>query len=209
MPPDRWSKEVGKVDRDETRSTGWTAYTDESFHEAANGGFYVLAAAMFAPAALGDVRDVVMSLRGRRKVDKLHWSQMDRREQVEAAKRLADAGGAYLVAVATPVPRRRQERARARCMTVLVGELYGRGVTRMVAESRQEVLDRRDVETVRGARFGLPRGTRFHISHMPGALEPVLWAADIVAGAVRLDRQGDPSARSYLDPLLEVLELGF
>lgn len=195
------------MDRDETGPEGWTAWVDESFHEAETDGFYVLAAAVFAPAALDDVRDVVLGLRGPRKVEKLHWSQMDHREHLEAAKCLADAGGAYLVAVATPVPLRRQERARARCLTVLVGELHSRGVAGMVAESRQRVLDRRDVETVRGARFGLPSGARFHISHVRGALEPVLWAADIVAGAVRVDREGDPSARRFLDPHLEVVDV--
>lgn len=186
---------------------GWTAWLDESVHEAETGGFYVLAAALFAPAALKEVRRVVLGLRGSRRVDKLHWSQMDRRERLEAAKRLADAGGAHLVAVATPVPPRRQERARARCLTVLASELHSRGVSDVVAESRQTVLDRRDVETVRGARYGLPPGARFHISHERGAVEPALWAADIVAGVVRMEREGDPSARRYLDPQLEVIDV--
>lgn len=190
------------------RAQGWTAYLDESFQESDTGaGFYVLAAATFAPGVLEDVRGVVLGLRGQRKVAKLHWSQMEHRERIEAAKRLGDASGAHLVAVAAPVAMRRQERARALCLTEMVVELHGRGVASIVAESREETLDRRDVDTVRHARHRLPAGSRAHISHERGPAEPVLWAADIVAGAVRMDREGDASARRHLDAQLEVITI--
>jgi hypothetical protein len=38
------------------------------------------------------------------------------------------------------------------------------------------------VRTVRGARYALPKGTRLQVEHVPGAVEPLFWAADIVAG---------------------------
>lgn len=44
--------------------------------------------------------------------------------------------GFHVVAVGNPVPRRRQERARAACLTALVGELHGFGVQYLLIEVR-------------------------------------------------------------------------
>ncbi len=65
----------------------------------------------------------------------------------------------------------------------------------------------RDVATVRGARFSLPKGSRFHVEHVPGRQEPKLWSADLVAGAVRASRQGDATFRRELDHCLYESEL--
>src|SRR5690606_37663861 len=51
------------------------AYGDESFQEAATGGYYVIAAAAFAPNALDTAREVLLDLYGRRD-GKLHWNEM-------------------------------------------------------------------------------------------------------------------------------------
>ncbi len=87
-----------------------------------------------------------------------------------------------------------------RCvLSRLVDELHGYGVTILHLEARTQTLDRRDVSTAIGARFALPRGSAFRIEHTPGRDEPLLWIADIVAGAVRADREGATSARRILD----------
>ena len=91
-----------------------------------------------------------------------------------------DIDGYHVVAVGAPVPRRRQDRARARCLERLVVELSG-------------------------ARYNLPKGTPFHLAHLPGRAEPLLWVADVVAGAARLSREGDHRAKALLAPrLLEI-----
>lgn len=178
------------------------AFGDESFKESDVDGFYVLAAAVFDRAVHDDVRTVMSELRGRRRIPKLHWNEMDPVEQESAVKTLADLDGFHLVAVGSPVPRRRQERARACCLRRLVLELAAFDVEMLVLESRTATLDVRDVETVKGARFDLPRGTSFRVAHERGRDEPLLWAADIVAGAIRAKKDGRPGYRRLIEDLV-------
>jgi|GEM_PF-1047889 len=181
------------------------AFADESFHEADRGGFYVLVAAVFDPGALETTRAAMLSLRGSRRIAKLHWNQMGERDHTAATAAVAAQGGLHLVAVGSPVPRTRQERARARCLATIVTELHSYAVTDLVIEARTKELDRRDVATVTGARYQLPKGTRFRVEHVTGSTEPLLWAADIVAGVVRAHHEGNSSYRDALaDHLYEI-----
>lgn len=183
------------------------AYADESFHEAASGGFYVLAAAVFDERGHEPVRSVMRGLRGSRRTNKLHWNEMDPRQQRSAAETVAGLDGFHIVTVGSPVPRKRQERARAMCLTRLVIELHSYSVTELVIESRTAELNSRDISTVRGARFSLPKGSRFHVMHVAGSQEPLLWSADIVAGAVRAHHQGNGAYREKLERCLYEVEL--
>lgn len=183
------------------------AFADESFHEADHGGFYVLAAAVFDEVAHEAVRAAMQQLRGKRLSSKLHWNEMDTRQQNTAAQTIAELDGFHIVTVGTPVPRTRQERARAMCLTRLVAELHSYSVTDLVIESRTAQLNERDIKTVQGARFSLPTGTRFHVTHVAGAQEPLLWSADIVAGAVRAHHQGNGTYREKLERCLYEVEL--
>ncbi|XVS63602.1 hypothetical protein ACQPYE_35930 [Actinosynnema sp. CA-299493] len=162
----------------------------------------MLASAVFEPAQHLEAREVLLGLRGDRGTAKLHWNEMDKRQKRAAARRLADVEGLHLVAVGAPLPVRRQERARAACLRRLVHELHSCGVGELLIESRTNALDRRDVDTVRGARYELPKGTRFRVEHQAGAAEPLFWAADIIAGAVRSQLMGDST---YQDVLAERL----
>lgn len=183
------------------------AFTDESFHEADHGGFYVLAAAVFDAITHDNVRTAMQELRGKRSTSKLHWNEMDTRQQGSAAATVAALDGFHIVTVGTPVRRTRQERARAVCLTRLVAELHGYAVSHLVIEARTAQLDARDIKTVRGARFSLPPGTRFHAVHVAGNQEPLLWSADIVAGAVRAHHQGNGAYRRKLEHCLYEIEL--
>jgi hypothetical protein len=179
-----------------------TAFADESFQEDPVHGFYVLAAAVFPPPIHEEVRHLMLELRGVRKTHKLHWNEMDPRQQEDAAKRLASVDGFHLVAIGTPVPQRRQERARAACLTRLIVELHDLGVGRLLMEARERELNRRDVRTAAGARYALPSSADFRLDHVFAAAEPLLWAADVVAGAVRCHRLGRPAPRDLLDDCL-------
>lgn len=181
------------------------AFADESFQESPDDkGFYVLAAVVFDHGSYDHVRETLLGLRGQRAA-KLHWNEMDRHERHTAARRLAEISGLHVVTVGSPVPQRRQERARAACLTRLVHELHGYGVGELLIEARTDVLNRRDVNTVMGARHQLPKGTRFRVTHQPGAVEPLFWAADIVAGAVRAHRLGTPTYwEALIDRLYEI-----
>jgi hypothetical protein len=152
-----------------------------------------------------EAREVLLALRGDRGTAKLHWNEMDKRQKRTAAQRLADVEGLHVVAIGAPLPIRRQERARAACLRRLVHELHSFGVGELLIESRTNELDKRDVATVRGARYELPRGTRFRVDHQIGAKEPLFWAADIIAGAVRSELMGDSAYRHVLaDRLYDV-----
>jgi hypothetical protein len=181
-----------------TSPGGLQAFADESFREAELGGFYVLAAAIFEPASEDAARDAMLDLRGKRAPLKLHWNEMNQQLRHNAVKTIADLDGLYVVAVGSPVPARRQERARAACLVQLTVELHGLGVTDLHMESRTPELNQRDINTVRGARFCLPNGAVFRVGHIPGKREALLWAADIAAGAVRAQHEG----RANYQPLL-------
>lgn len=174
------------------------AFADESFLETDVGGFYVLAAVVFADDTRESVREAMLALRGTRATRKLHWNEMDSSQKRTAAKAVADLGGFHVVTVGAPVPARRQERARVACLTRLVHELHSYAVTELCMEARTAALNKRDIATVRGARYSLPKGTIFRVEHIAGQEEAVFWAADIVAGAVRAHREGSSEYRAML-----------
>jgi NADPH:quinone reductase-like Zn-dependent oxidoreductase len=80
-------------------------------------------------------------------------------------------------------------------------------VQHLLIEARAANLNRRDVATVQGARFALPRGSHFRVDHIPGSAEPLLWVADGVAGVVRASRQGSPVGIELLGEHVHVLEV--
>ncbi|MDA3647738.1 hypothetical protein LZ318_36905 [Saccharopolyspora indica] len=186
---------------------GRQAFADESFREAALGGYYIIATVIFENATHHEVRAAMHELRGSRKTKKLHWHEMTAQEKHNAAKTVADLDGFHIVTVGSPVPARRQERARALCLTGLVHELYSYEVSHLLMESRTPSLNERDVTTVRAARHQLPAGAVFHVEHVPGKSDALFWAADIIAGAVRSSREGLNDYRDLLAKRLYEIEL--
>ncbi|WP_030171346.1 hypothetical protein [Spirillospora albida] len=186
-----------------------SAWSDESFQEKDSDGFYIIAAAVIEPTAMESARESMRRLRGDRVTPKAHWTEMDRREREHAAQAVADIGGLHVVAVGSPVPARRQERARGKCLTELIVQLHGFDVGHLFMEARQAVLNRRDVETVQHTRrYWLPQGTRFRVEHVAGSSEPLLWVADVVAGACRAERLGEGMYREALGDAVLDFEVG-
>jgi hypothetical protein len=74
-------------------------------------------------------------------------------------------------------------------------------------ESRQEALNRADVELITATRHDLPKGTRLRVDHRRGATEPLFWVADIVAGAIRAGREGHSTYHQALGRLVDVIEV--
>ncbi|MGW7674391.1 hypothetical protein ACWGJX_46315 [Streptomyces sp. NPDC054775] len=128
---------------------------------------------------------------------------MDHTERTEATELVARQDGLHIVSVGSPVPRRKQERARSKCLNALIFELHHFGVSRLCLEAREKELNARDIRTIATARQTvLPKGTPMRAEHIPGATEPLLWISDIVAGAVRAQRLGDTR---YTDLLSQTL----
>ncbi|WP_329167508.1 hypothetical protein OHB49_45575 (plasmid) [Streptomyces sp. NBC_01717] len=175
-----------------------TAWSDESFQEHDDAGFYIIAAAVIPDDALDQAREAMLRLQAKHAPAKLHWTKRDNAERAELARTVAALDGLHVVAVGAPVGPRRQERARAHCLNLLVCELHGFGVKHLFMEARDQVLNARDVATVQQARYALPKEAVFRLDHLPGAAEPLLWVADIVAGAVRAEKLGEPRYREIL-----------
>lgn len=129
---------------------------------------------------------------------------MDRKQRRDAAQLVAAQSGLHVVAIGTPVPKRKQERARSKSLTALIVELHGFGVDQLYLEAREPALNRRDIATVTQARqTHLPKGTRLRADHLPGSTEPLLWISDIVAGAIRASRTGDPQYAAMLTNVID------
>ncbi|MFG1859814.1 hypothetical protein [Microbispora bryophytorum] len=175
-----------------------TAWADESFQEDDTTGFYIIAAVIIPASAQESARAQMLRAQARHAPAKLHWVARDDKERLELAYTVAEIEGLHVVAVGSPVHQRRQERARAYCLHQLVLELHGFGVEQLFMEARQPTLNTRDITTVQHARYTLPKGTHFRIDHLPGAGEALLWVADIMAGAVRAEKLGDPRYREIL-----------
>lgn len=58
-------------------------------------------------------------------------------------------------------------------------------------ESRGSADDKRDVEMTNNLRASLVLPTNFRVAHVPGAEEPLLWAADAICGAYSAARVGN------------------
>ena len=78
---------------------------------------------------------------------------------------------------------RKQERARRKCLELLLPLLEAAGVGMLVLESRNEVQNKRDRELVMSARRK-HLITRIDLSHEPGEGQPMLWVPDQVVGAL-------------------------
>ncbi|WP_053202268.1 hypothetical protein [Jiangella muralis] len=183
----------------------WLAYVDESIRT--DDGVYVLAAVALDRADAAAVRAAVRALEprpGRR----FHWRDRLPVARQAAAESLAALPVLPIVVVGTPVNPRRQERARRQCAETLLFELAAAGVDDVWLESRNPLLDRRDLDVVAGfhARRVIPRGLR--IGHLRAGDEPLLWAADIVAGAICAAEGKEPAYRDTLARILTEHRLG-
>lgn len=133
-----------------------TAWSDESFQEHDDTGFYIIAAAVIEDDALDRARERMLHLQAKHASTKVHWTKADTAQRGELARTVAALDGLHVVAVGAPVRPRRQERARAHCLNLLVCELHGFGVEHLFMEARDPVLNARDVATVQQARYALP-----------------------------------------------------
>ncbi len=158
-----------------------TAFVDESLRQGPN-GLYVIAAVVVT-LDFDAARDAARSmlLRGQHR---FHWRDENDRRRRLMIDRISELGVGCRAYVCRPVAVRREPRARALCLNGLLWDLWQDDVVELVIESRQEHNDRRDRRTIVGAQ----RAQRAHpdLSYRFAwpEVEPLLWLADAVAGAV-------------------------
>ncbi|MBB5787421.1 hypothetical protein [Jiangella mangrovi] len=164
------------------------AFADESIRTSAN--VYVLAALLIDEADMTSVR-VEARLLGKGSQPRFHW-----RDQVPADRRKAAAFVLglrlnHLVVVGAGIDPRRQERARRKCLHELLTQLENQGVEHAWLESRDPVSDGRDIAAVRAFRAA-HLISEIRVEHEHAVNEPLLWVADLVAGAVGAAEAGEP-----------------
>jgi len=183
---------------------GVDAFIDESSRETPGGLCYVIAAAVTIdnhPL----VRATMERLCGSNRPF-LHWHTEDTRRRHQIVEQLTAAVDVHaFVAACHPVGAKRQERARARLLTTLAADLAHEGVDHMVIEARQEPQNQKDRSTLLAAKqAGIAAAMTY--SHVGKRMEPLLWVADVIAGAVSLHLTGDDSSYfTQLQPSLLVV----
>jgi hypothetical protein len=168
-------------------------YVDESMCFNVEESAYVFGAAILDDEHVNDVREKVKEL----KVSGLrfHWRREAATSQDAAVATLIGLPAIHLVVVGTPLDLRRQERGRRKCLERLLYELAHVGVSQVWLESRNKLLDERDIKIVDVMRVRGGLGSQIRVSHGKPLGEPLLWLGDLIAGAYAAQ---DPRHREML-----------
>jgi len=178
-----------------------TAWADESGSRPdLDPGAYLLTAMLCEENDIPELRKTMEDLRiGEPKV---HWhgSSEARRADLVATVAQLPVTGFVVVHVEQDSNDRRHRR---KCMEFLLPHLADMPCSTITFESRGQ-LDHSDIDTLQKLRARRAIESTLRIDHAVGRMEPALWAADIVCGAVVQDRIG---RGDYLSALGGAVEL--
>jgi hypothetical protein len=177
----------------------WLAYVDESIR--IRDGVYVMAACALEDGSEAKARDSMRELEPRIG-HRLHWHDRMPADRLTAVRAVAQLPALHIVTIGAAVDPRRQERARRQCMEALLFHLQAAGVSRVWLETRGAAADRRDIAAVRAARARQIIQYGLLVDHARPSEEPLLWLADIVAGAVSAAEGDEPAYREVIAPML-------
>lgn len=184
------------------------AYGDESFRQTVGGvGFYVVAASVVYPDDRDDARLALRSLQTHKHV-KLHWRDLDDRQREKAARVVGELGATHVAIIGHPLDAKRQERARRLCLIQALADLEALDVDELVLEERPATLNKRDIDTVVAARAQRRIGG-ITVAHTIASAEPLLWSADIVAGAITTALTGNTRYKRILNDATIETEVRF
>ena len=133
---------------------------------------------------------------------RFHWNAEDVSQRRRMLATLRASVRNLRVYACRPMPRTKQERARALCLNRLLWDLRDYAVERLVLESRQERNDRKDRLTIVRAQKAC-RAPALDYAFAKPVAEPLVWLADAGAGAAATELCGDD--RGYLDTLGETV----
>ena len=157
------------------------AYGDESVRMTGSPPFYMLGVAILSNAESKQADKLKDIMPGGSK--KLHWRDMTKRLQRESLCLLAQIEHSNLVVIASPLMGNKQERARRKCLEVLLPILEERQINSLVLESRSQRADENDIAFVKYTK-GSHLINSIKVTHKEGSEEPCLWIADQVLGAM-------------------------
>jgi hypothetical protein len=181
----------------------WNAYGDESEPDPFR---YVLAGAMLQDSAEDEARDALAELRLDRQ-RKLRWHDESPARRRKIAGVVAGLESLHVVVVRTTPVKEPAERHRAKCLERLLYELDAADVSSVCLEARERSQNQLDTDLLGRMRATRTVGSRLRMSHAPGPAEPLLWLADIVAGAVTSALRGDPQHLDALGPNVDILAI--
>ncbi|MDA3646086.1 hypothetical protein LZ318_21705 [Saccharopolyspora indica] len=163
------------------------AYVDESYDLTI--GVYILTASIVDLTDAEDLRCALRELHAGRQ--KLHWYKSDAEHREHLAKGVSALNLSH-VSIVGRSQGLRPERARRKCMEVLLPRLESIGVRFVVFESRQGRNNRHDTDLIDACR------RKKLISHLQATFiggndEPLLWLADIACGSALAAARGTDS----------------
>jgi hypothetical protein len=184
------------------------AFVDESVYLTAGEDGYLLAAVFFRASQLEKVRGALTDLRGRG-AGKLHWRDESDARRTLLTAAISNLTLTHMIVMRQSSQHQRSERSRRQCLARLLHELESLRVHDVTFESRGPADDTRNRAMVDALRAQHAITSQLRIAHEAGPAEPMLWAADIVAGIARSSRTGNST---YLGELasrgsLTILEL--
>lgn len=154
------------------------AYGDESIRLSAPTPVYLVAATV-----LPDDCNLAKLARIKPKAAaKLHWRELTDKLRQEALAEVAAIGGQTTIVAASPLPKKKQERGRRKCLELLLPELEAAGIGTLILESRVLKLNDKDIEMLDAMRAKRVV-SGIELRHVHASDEPKLWVPDQVLGA--------------------------
>jgi hypothetical protein len=155
----------------------WLAFGDESELT----GVYICAAVIVDDDTAEEIREIMRTLRPFR--GKLRWHDESPQSRRKIIAILAGLDVMYVVAVRACAQHEPIARRRAKCLAALVAELDAAGVEHLLLESRSAAQDNQDLRLIARMQASRRLPNNLRVDHARGAAEPLLWIADVVAGA--------------------------
>ena len=129
---------------------------------------------------------------------KLHWRELNPRAQRKSLEIISDLDAASIIILGAPLINTKQERARRKCLEALLAVLENKGVGKLVLESRDGSLDKRDIDLLLSSRRSKKIKT-IDLHHAPGAGEPRLYIPDQILGAFGDIRTNGDNVKKWED----------
>ncbi|MFS0701145.1 hypothetical protein AB6N24_14340 [Cellulomonas sp. 179-A 4D5 NHS] len=170
----------------------FSAWGDESGSVASRDpDIYLMGAVLAAPEAVADLRAAMIELQ-RPGEKKIHWraDSEDRHDKVIGV--IGELPIEGVIVVRHGMPDEKDERRRRKCFETFAPELVAAGCTDLVLESRGSAADQRDRKMLDALRSQQRLDGVLRLDHAAGPVDPALWIADAVCGALVASRVGNP-----------------
>lgn len=162
-------------------------------------GTYVFGAVITDGVKAEDnARDILrqLLLPGQRKT---HWRDESDKRRDQIIEALCECGLDGVVVTRVGPLDERNERRRRKCFEHFAEQLIRRDVWNLCLESRGAEADKLDLDVLLSFKSAHIIPNRFYLDHIPGADDPLLWAADAVCGAIVATRIGQPRWQHKLE----------